>query len=428
LFFNYIIKNQSIDKCDISPVNWVYPILTGHIYVLWAIQKKKKDMTLNDLISTFGKDNLFKWFFELPNFYLRPTKYFKQFFLKSKEEKISISFIYTFTIVILLYVFSESSIKEITKVMIIEIGILFIAFSILYVNKSVLDSIFKTKTKTSNIIYFLLITKILSIPFQLTFYFLFEKTEMYEFLLIHNSIIVLLLIFVVMYSNKILYDRIYQILIGIVLNLILYNGFIISIQYLRFDKYVFNYENPLFVDPVYKEFETKLLTLDSLTNELPREKFLLKIRNEHYLTYTFEKDSISSIVNKINTTLKKGNSFKINILTKLNKNTITVDSLKYHRNKELYSELMKYLYCLKYEIRNPINSSKTFILDQSQIHLESGEYYGEIKHLSINNELYVDYIAYLRKRNDFINASNISDYPMSVLMLIFYPAYLLTGK
>jgi hypothetical protein len=43
LFFNYIIKNQSIDKCDISPVNWVYPILTGHIYVLAAaIEKKQK--------------------------------------------------------------------------------------------------------------------------------------------------------------------------------------------------------------------------------------------------------------------------------------------------------------------------------------------------------------------------------------------------
>jgi hypothetical protein len=46
LFFNYIIKNQSIDKCDISPVNWVYPILTGHIYVLVAILKKIKNTVL----------------------------------------------------------------------------------------------------------------------------------------------------------------------------------------------------------------------------------------------------------------------------------------------------------------------------------------------------------------------------------------------
>jgi hypothetical protein len=47
LFFNYIIKNQSIDKCDISPVNWVYPILTGHIYVLAAsVEKEKRQTTL----------------------------------------------------------------------------------------------------------------------------------------------------------------------------------------------------------------------------------------------------------------------------------------------------------------------------------------------------------------------------------------------
>jgi hypothetical protein len=49
LFFNYIIKNQSIDKCDISPVNWVYPILTGHIYVLGARQKKIK------ILENYGK-------------------------------------------------------------------------------------------------------------------------------------------------------------------------------------------------------------------------------------------------------------------------------------------------------------------------------------------------------------------------------------
>jgi hypothetical protein len=52
LFFNYIIKNQSIDKCDISPVNWVYPILTGHIYVLAASQKKEKKTTVTHYLTT----------------------------------------------------------------------------------------------------------------------------------------------------------------------------------------------------------------------------------------------------------------------------------------------------------------------------------------------------------------------------------------
>jgi hypothetical protein len=60
LFFNYIIKNQSIDKCDISPVNWVYPILTGHIYVLWAIAKKKKRRYLAYRLSKFAQTEKLK--------------------------------------------------------------------------------------------------------------------------------------------------------------------------------------------------------------------------------------------------------------------------------------------------------------------------------------------------------------------------------
>jgi hypothetical protein len=54
LFFNYIIKNQPIDKCDISPVNWGYPILTGHIYVLGASGKNEKTLITEKISLLFN--------------------------------------------------------------------------------------------------------------------------------------------------------------------------------------------------------------------------------------------------------------------------------------------------------------------------------------------------------------------------------------
>lgn len=382
-------------------------------------------MTLNDLVSLFGKDNIFKWIFELPNFYIRPTRYFRDFFQKSNEEKFSVSFFYTTLAVILLYIFKDNSFREITRAILIEIAILIFAFILLSINRLLLDKLFKTTTKPSNIAYFLWITKILSLPLQLTFYVIFNKTEMYEFLFIHNAIIVLLIIFVIVYSNKIFYFRLRQIMAGIIVNIILYNAFIISIKYLRFDKHEFEFESTIFTDNIYKEFETKIQPLDSLTNKVPIQKFLIKVRDNYYLTYTFEKDSIPSVIKKLNETLNDSYSFDNSVIAKLDKNKITQDSLKYRRNKELYSHLMKYLNTLKFDITNPLDTTYTYLIDKKVVCFSDGEYYGEVKHLTINTALINNYLEYINVRNDFYKVSNIAEYPLYILSIILLPALLL---
>jgi len=382
-------------------------------------------MTLNDFVSIFGKDNIFKWIFELPNFYIRPTRYFRDFFQKSNEEKFSASFFYTALAVILLYIFKDNSFREITRGIIIEIAILIFAFILLTINRLLLDKLFKTTTKPSNIAYFLWITKILSLPLQLTFYVMFNKTEMYEFLFIHNVIIVLVIIFVIVYSNKIFYISLRQIMAGIIVSIILYNSFIISIKYLRFDKHEFEIESTIFTDNIYKEFETKIQPLDSLTNKVPIQKFLIKVRDNYYLTYTFEKDSIPSVIKKLNEILNDSYSFDNSVIAKLDKNKITQDRLKYRRNKELYSHLMKYLNTLKYDITNPLDTTYTYIIDKKVVCFSDGEYYGEVKHLTTNTALINNYLEYINVRNDFFKASNIAEYPLYILSIILFPASLL---
>lgn len=385
-------------------------------------------MNINELLSLFGKDKILKWIFDTPNFYIRPSKYFKDFFSKDKEEKFSIGFFYSAIIILILYIFSGQPVLELTKAILIEIALLIFAFAILSSNKFVFNKIFKTDTDYSNVFYFLWLTKILTIPFQLVFFVLFLKTEMYELLFIHNSILALLLIFIIFFSNKIFYHKLKLIALGILYNFIIYNVFIVSISLIKFDKHYFEFENPLMTDYVYKEYKSKIAPLDSLTDKFPLEKFLINLNGKYFLTYSFERDSIQSIIPKIDQFINDGYRFEDDVIRKMKSNNLTVDSFKYARNRVLFNELTAYLDLLKHDISNPLDTSYTYIIDRKVLIGENREKLGEVKHLTTNNQLFDKYISYIKQRNSFFSALNIADYPLYIWQFFFYPSIVLTDK
>jgi len=385
-------------------------------------------MNINDFLSLFGKDKILKWIFDVPNFYIRPTKYFKDFFTKSKEEKFSISFFYSSLIIVILYIFSGQPLLILTKAILIEIAVLIFGFAILSSNKFIFSKIFKTNTDYSEVFYFLWLTKILTLPFQLIFFVLFLKTEMYELLFIHNSIIALVLIFVIFFSNKIFYQKLKHILLGMLYNLIAFNLFNLSISFIKFDNHYFEFENPILTDYVYNEYENKISPLDSLTDKIPIEKFLINIDGKNFITYSFERDSIQSVVDKIGVLIKDGYSFENNLIRRINNNKLIIDSLEYTRNRKLYSDLKAYLDLIKYDITNPLDTSYTYIIDRKILVGENGEKFGEIKHLTTNNKLFETYLKYNKSRNSFISAANIADYPLYMIDFICYPSFTLIEK
>lgn len=379
-------------------------------------------MTLKEIIDLFGKDKIFEWILEIPKFYISPTNFFRNFFKKNINEKITISIFYTLITIALTYIFSEETFKNVTKIILLEILLLTISFIILNISRLISFKIFGIKTNPENIFFFLLITKFFTLPIQIIFIILFNKTEMYEFLFIHNTIISLLFFFVIIYSSKILYFKTKQIIVTALINIILYNVFMIACFVLKFDKYNFEFENPILTDNIYKEFEEKLLPLDSLTYEYPTNKYLLIMPDKSRIIYTFKDDSINSIVNKIGKEYSKSVDYEICVVKKLKEYESLRDSLKFKRNKILYDTLVNYLKTMENDFYNPIDTSYTYLIDKKIISTEGGKYFGEIKQLSMNPKLASSYLSYLKNKNEFYNSINISDYPTYILQFILFPA------
>lgn len=385
-------------------------------------------MDIKELLSLFGKEKVLEWVFDTLNFYLRPTKYFAKFFKKENQEKFYIAFFYSALLVIILYIFSERPILQLTKAILIEVAILIFAFGIISSNRFCLGKIFKVETIYSDVFYFLWLTKILTMPLQMVFFALFQITEMYELLFLHNSILILVLIFVLFYSNKIFYKKINQIISGIIYNFIIFNLFVFLTSELKFDNHHFKMEAPILTDYVYNEFENKFSNLDSLTYRFPTGKFLIKLDDKIFIVYSFEDESIPSVVSNLDSLTKNSSSFENDVNRKLSINKITTDSFEFNRNRELYSDLIVYLKTLSLEINEPIDTSDSSIIEKEILVDQYGNNVGEIMRLTTNNKLAESFLIYLKKRNSFISASNIAYYPLHIFSFVFYPAMKLTTK
>ena len=379
-------------------------------------------MSIKEIIELFGKEKIFEWTFQIPKFYISPTGFFRRLFQKNINERVSICLFYTLLTIGLTYIFSDDTFKNITKIILLEILLLSIMFVLLNVTRLINFKIFKTKINPENIFFFLLITKFFTLPLQFIFIVLFNKTEMYEFRFIHNSIISLLILFLLIYSSKIFYLKIKHIIVASILNIILFNSFIIGLSILKFDKYYFEFDNPLITDDIYKEFEVKLSSLDSLTIVYPKNKYLLIMPEKSRIIYAFQDDSIEKIAPKIGKEYGKSIDYEVSVIKKLKENKHLRDSLKYNRNKILYDTLVRYLKTMEKDIYNPIDTSYTYLIDKRTITIEGGKYFGEIKQLTLNPKLTSNYVSYLKNKNDFYNSVNVSEYPTYIIQFILFPA------
>lgn len=359
---------------------------------------------------------------EIPKFYFSPTAFFKRLFRKNINEKLSISIFYILVTICLTYIFSNDTFKNVTKIIILEILLLLFSFIMLSISGFIMSKIFNYKIKSINIFLFLLITKLFTLPLQIIFIILFNKTEMYELLFIHNTIISLLIFFVILYSSKIFYIKLKQIITASFINLILYNVFMIASVKLKFDEYNFQFESPIFTDKIYKEFDEKLSPLDSLTFDMPRRKYLLTMLDESGIIYSFKKDSLPKIAGDIGKEYKSSLNFELKVLKKLDEHKNLRKNLKFNRNKIMYDTLVNYLNTFENDIRNPIDTSYTFVTDKLTLTTENNAYVGEIKELTMNPKLATSYLSYLKNRNKYYNSVEIADYPTYILQFMLFPS------
>lgn len=374
-------------------------------------------------IEIFGKEKIFEWLFLLPNFYYRPLYFFKRIFEKSSKEKLTLSLFYFSIPTIIYYIFSNLSIKEVLKQCIIEISALIIAFCILNFTRIILNKKFQIKFKSENIFYFLIITKALSLPFQTIFFFIFNFSEKYEFLFLHNLVLPFLVIFIFIFSNKLFYLQLKYVIIGTILNIIFFNTFLVTLDKIKFDEYLTDFQLILQTDEINDEFNLKISSCDSLWTKFPKNKFLVSMDYDTkvFFFYTFKEKASDNIPNITSELLLEDENFKKGVLQKIKDDSISKFKFRFNRNNQYNEKLISYLRELKKDIQNPYIKSKTKIIKTATISAKIGNDKANFYELSLDQNLYKKYIIFSDEMISFYNEKEIAEYPKNALIVIAFP-------
>lgn len=385
-------------------------------------------VTLKELLELFGPKNIFKWLADLPRFYIRPSEFFKDLFRESFSTAAKRLSFYLTLVAILMFAFLDADIRVILKVLIAESAACLLTVALLLPSRFLVGWLLKRRISAGNLFYFVLTTKALTSPLQLVFYYLFHTTEQYEFWFIHASILALLFLFVMLYSNKVLYHTMRAIFLGSFVNLLVLNLLVVGITLVKFDAHSWKFENPLVIDRIYQEYESKVYSLDPLIYRFPKEKFSLKLFDQVDVHYSLKYDNIDSLAVNMPSTLGEDGRFKLAIVSFLATKDSVREQLAFERNRMSFDTLSSYVQAMFNDIENPIDTSYTFIKHQRTIVIqEDGREGGYIKTLTQNPALREAYQKYVRHHNGYIETTDIAEYPFAAIGLLFFPAVSILG-
>jgi hypothetical protein len=378
---------------------------------------------LKQYVEIFGKEKIFEWIFLSPNIYYRPLYFFNKIFQKSSKEKLTLSLFYFSIPSILYYIFSNLSIKEVLRQSIIEISALIIAFCILNFTRIIIKKKYQIEFKSENIFYFLVITKALSLPFQIIFFIIFNFSEKYEFLFIHNLVLPFLGIFIFIFSNKFFYIQLKYIIIGAILNITFFNIFLFTLDKINFDEYLADFQLILQTDEINDEFNLKISSCDSLWTKFPKKKFLVSMDydSQVFSFYTFKKTAFNKTPNITSELLTEDENFKKGVIQKIKDDSITNFKFRFSRNKQYNEKLISYLRELKKDIKNPYIESKTKIKSTATVSAKTGKDKANYYELTLDDNVYKKYISFSDEIISFYDEKEFAEYPKYALIIIAFP-------
>jgi|GEM_PF-3080927 len=182
-------------------------------------------MSVVDKISDYiGIEKIISFIEELIWFYLKPFKFFKNFFSRSLHDKIIQTLFYTILFLAFEFVLiDEITIKELIKEFFFEIALLFYACLVLATSDFIISKVKKEKSNFENILFFVILTKLLIVPLLIIFFELFTFFENYNFYLLANLVVFGLFVFTYIFSAVIFNEKIKVIFFNILLNIVLLN-------------------------------------------------------------------------------------------------------------------------------------------------------------------------------------------------------------
>jgi hypothetical protein len=377
---------------------------------------------LKQYIEIFGKEKIFEWIFFVPNFYYRPLYFFRDIFKKSSKEKLTISLFYISIASLLYYIFTNLTIKEVIQQTIIEVLVLIVSFSILNTTRLLIKWIDRTNLKAEDIFYFLLITKALSLPIQTIFFVIFNFSEKYEFLFVHNLLLVFLILFIIIFSNLIFYKYIKCKILGIVLNILFFNIFLIALDRINFDEYLTDFKLILQTDEINDEFNLKISSCDSLWMKCPKNKFLVVSNSDAqvFSLYTFKENSQSTIPNITSESINEDQNFKKGILQKIEEDSLINYKFRFKRNKFYNEKLIAYLKQLRKDINNPYIKSQTKVIEVTT-NAKKGKDKTNFYKVAFDENVFKKYNNFSDEIISFYHEKEFAEFPKKAMIIVAFP-------
>lgn len=376
-------------------------------------------MSILEKISDYiGIERFLSLLEELFNFYLKPFSFFENFFNKERKEKLIQLFVYSLLLIAVGYItIDDITIRELAKGILAEIAFTFLICLVLVISDFLVSIVAKKKNNSENIIYFVLLAKLLIGPFQVVFFALFVSYENYNYFFIANLICLYLYIYVLLFSARVFNKLKRYILLTVLLNLLILNLFEFSINKLKIDNYS-TFESEYYIDHILRERLEKGKYL-KYPYSTPVYRVLMTTENNSYSHFVFATpfDTIASgspkdtwdYINGLQSNMKILDTMKVN--------------LKFKRNLEFFEKIST-LYQATDSLLREIDP------DISKIKIERTEI-GKIEN---SNERYTAYYLSVPKRisklniellKEEIELEKISKSAMLPLRIInyFYPVH-----
>lgn len=405
-------------------------------------------MNVVDLILKFGKDNIVDYLKSAVIFFIKPKRFFTNFFQKSTDQQLlQILFYILIDIGLGLIFFEKRTVYFVLKLAIVTILHSSIAFVILYLANIACNRLFKAPTvPASNIFMFVLIMKVFYEPlFSLSKAF-FEATERYELELLSNVLLVVIVFYLFVNSQNILYERLKYKIAGTLVVWFIFNGSLIAFDKLSFDKNTsFNFETEIgnALDPINAEYDSTYNSLDSL-KFLDRTPYLFvavlyKEKNKSLDTfYEFLGNDVNNIIDaKIDYFTQKRILSEVDstsqFLKSYSKSISIIDSLtkkiRFKRNKVIFEHVKEYLYIVKDDIKNPIHDKD----DSKKLRIIRGDSLknNPIKAIIVykcNHDFYDKRQLVMKTLNSEVETKNMSMVPTIPYMIYALPSIILTSR
>lgn len=294
-------------------------------------------MSYFDKLSDYlGIEKILSFVIELIEFYFKPFTFFRKFFSLTLKDKIIQTSFYAAMLLGFGYILIEDiTIRELAKALLFEIAILFQACIILILSDFIIAKIRNSRRNTENIIFFVILAKLLLAPFQLVFFGLFVSFENYNFFFLANLVVLGLFIYIFYFSAMLFQEKVKFIVLNILINFILLNLVIFISSKLSIDKYS-SFESPYYTDQILKERVEKGESISEYYN-IPSHRVLYKFKDQQNISHFLFSTPFDSTASG---SFEASEKYHAQIIKNISTLDTIINSLTFKRNKDYFQQTL----------------------------------------------------------------------------------------